>query len=353
MSLNFYDLERSDLESLCGSIGASQFHARTLLSAAYKNLQSEPWVREELPKRLREHGAEIFRPLGLSFERSEESKYDGSVKFRTRLADGGAVETVLMPERQRITLCVSSQVGCAQACVFCHTGRMGLTRNLSAGEIVGQVIAANKWIQAHPEWSARVRLPAASVVSNVVFMGMGEPLDNVDAVIKALRILTEPHGLSMARKRLSVSTAGHLDGMRQLFREMPNVSLALSLHATDDALRSRIMPINKRWPLAEVFAFLRQHDWGKNSLLVQYTLISGINDQLKHAAALVDLLAGLPAKVNLIPFNAFGASAFKGPDAAVVERFRDVIHARGVRVMVRFSKGQDIAAACGQLVLAE
>lgn len=351
MSLNFYDLERHDLENVCNDIGASPQHARTLMYAAYRIFDPAPWSLPGLPKKLNNEGVDIFGAPQLTFERAEQSGYDYSVKFLARLADGGAVETVLMPERSRLTLCVSSQVGCAQACSFCHTGRMGLKRNLTAGEIVGQVMAANHWLRANPAWLQAAKLPLKSKVTNVVFMGMGEPLDNVEAVIKALRIMTDPHGLAMARRRLSVSTSGHLDGIKVLLRDMPQVSLALSLHATDDALRSRIMPINRRWPLGELIGFLRQHPWGKSSILIQYTLIRGINDDLKHARALVELLEGLPVKINLIPFNAFGVSAFQNPDAEVVEAFRDELHQLGMRVMIRFSKGQDIAAACGQLVV--
>ncbi len=351
MSLNFYDLERHDLENLCAGMGTSTQHARTLMYAAYRVMEIEPWRLPGLPQKLHTQGVDIFGAPAVVFAKAEQSAYDHSVKFLARLADGSAVETVLMPERNRITLCVSSQVGCAQACSFCHTGRMGLKRHLSAGEIVGQVMAANHWLRSHPDWLSAARLPSRAKVSNVVFMGMGEPLDNVEAVIKALRIMTDPHGLAMARRRLSVSTAGHLDGMKILLRDMPQVSLALSLHAPDEALRSRLMPINRRWPLAEIFAFLRQHTWGKQSLLIQYTLIRGVNDDVRYAEALVDLVAGLPIKINLIPFNAFGVSAYQNPTADVVEAFRDALYRRGMRVMIRYSKGQDIAAACGQLVV--
>jgi 23S rRNA (adenine2503-C2)-methyltransferase len=257
-----------------------------------------------------------------------------------------------MPEARRLTLCLSSQVGCAQACVFCHTGRMGLKRNLSAGEIVAQVITADRWLRAHPEWFARTRLGAGAArmrVTNIVFMGMGEPLDNVDAVADAVGILASPYGLALGWRRISVSTAGHLDGIEAISARIPGVRLALSVHSVDDAKRSKIMPINRRWPLATVIARLREL---RADVLFQYTMIQGVNDSLEEAAALVALTRGLDAKVNLIPLNPVGPSRLVAPSADAIQAFRDVLHHAGVRVMVRYSKGQDIAAACGQLVIA-
>jgi 23S rRNA (adenine2503-C2)-methyltransferase len=230
---------------------------------------------------------------------------------------------------------------------------MGLKRHLSAAEIVGQVMMARYWMVQNPEWLQRNQQPVDAKISNIVFMGMGEPLDNVEEVLKAVRIVTEPSGLSLSLKKVSVSTAGHLPGIKRFFERYPTGTLALSLHATNDRDRSRIMPINRKWPAREVLDYLREHYaivHPKGHLLVQFTLISGVNDKDEHAAELIELLQGIPAKVNLIPLNPVGPSRLEAPEANYVEKFRDILHQAGIRVMIRYSKGQDIAAACGQLV---
>jgi 23S rRNA (adenine2503-C2)-methyltransferase len=190
-------------------------------------------------------------------------------------------------------------------------------------------------------------------VTNIVFMGMGEPLDNVDAVVDAISILTDPYGLALGLRRISVSTAGHLDGIEALLARVPGVRLALSVHSVDEAKRSKIMPINRRWPLALVLERLRRHLGPSQApVMLQYTMIKGVNDALADAERLAELTAGLNAKINLIPLNEVGPSRLSAPPPETIQAFRDVLHARGLRVMVRYSKGQDIAAACGQLVVA-
>lgn len=348
---NFFDQPLAALERLCAEQGWSKVHARDLFRNAYKSLSATPWSDGRFPRGLTVALGERFElPLPRIIE-AHESGYDQSVKFLLELADGSQIESVLMPESRRMTLCLSSQVGCAQACVFCHTGRMGLKRNLSAGEIVGQVMVANRWLAAHSEWFARTRLGAASTamrVTNIVFMGMGEPLDNVDAVADAVDILANPYGLALGLRRISVSTAGHLDGIEAICARIPGVRLALSVHSVDDAKRSKIMPINRRWPLATVIERLRALD---ADVLFQYTMIQGVNDSSAEAESLIALTRGLDAKVNLIPLNPVGPSRLAAPTAEAIQAFRDVLHKAGVRVMVRYSKGQDIAAACGQLVV--
>lgn len=327
-------------------------HARDLFRAAYKDSNPTPWSRVGLPKQYAKYCEHNFFGPSLRVVSEHLSQYDGSVKFVVELADLRQIEMVLMPESKRVTLCVSSQVGCAQACVFCHTGRMGLARNLDASEIVGQVWLANKWISEHPLWLVDRRLPPKQRITNIVFMGMGEPLDNVPAVAKSISILTDPYGLNLAIRRISVSTAGHLDGLSELVKIHPAVRLAISVHSAIDAERSKIMPINRRWPLAHLIEKLRSlPTQQENGLLIQYTLISGVNDSLLHAEKLVELLAGLNVKINIIPLNPVGPSRLKAPETQQLEIFRDQIYKAGVRVMVRYSKGQDIAAACGQLVI--
>jgi 23S rRNA (adenine2503-C2)-methyltransferase len=348
---DFFDLSYAELIELCRPYSVQ--HAKTLFQAAYKNFLPEPWLAPSIPRALAAKLKAEYRLNQASAHLESVSRYDGTVKFLVKLEDGSLIESVLMPEVGRVTLCVSSQVGCAQACSFCHTGRMGLKRQLSAGEIVAQLMIARRWIRAHPEWRSERGYSDRQSVSNIVFMGMGEPLDNVEAIKKVLTILPEPLGPNISLRKISVSTAGHLDGMRELLNSFPKVSLALSLHATNNRERSQLMPINRRWPIADVIEFLkdRYRDCKDRSVLIQYTLISGTNDTEAQAQGIAQLLQGLPVKINLIPLNVIGPSQFRGPEPESLIRFRDYLHAAGLRVMVRYSKGQDIEAACGQLVV--
>ena len=348
---SFFDMTRSDLEAQCTTLGISAVHARNLLRSAFKQDQERPWLDDGFPKVLGRHFEEGLIDQHLTVASEHRSGYDGSVKFVMELYDGKQVEMVLMPESKRITLCVSSQVGCAQACTFCHTGRMGLVRQLSAAEIVGQVWIANRWISEHLEWLESAKLPRHQRITNIVFMGMGEPLDNVTAVARAITILTDPYGPAIAKRRISVSTAGHLDGLEELLKIHPDVRLAISVHSADPSERSKIMPINRRWPLGDLMDRLRSLEiQQEHGILLQYTLINGVNDSVEHAKKLIALVAGMNVKINIIPLNPVGPSRFKSPETQSVETFRDEIYRAGIRVMVRYSKGQDIAAACGQLV---
>lgn len=354
MRQNFHGWTRQALAERCRSLDVSEVHAKDLFRHAYKDLSSEPWSAPGLPRKLAQTLSLEAKATPPVLGEAWASSYDHSVKFRVDLEDGSQVESVLMPEKQRITLCLSSQVGCAQGCVFCHTGRMGLKRHLSTAEIVGQVVAANLWMAEHPEWLEKARLSHHSRISNIVFMGMGEPLDNVEAVIEALDILTDPYGLALGLGRISVSTAGHLDGIERLLEAVPRVRLALSVHSTDDIKRSKIMPINRRWPLALVLQRLRERlGTSGTQVMLQYTMIQGVNDSLEEAHRLADLVEGLSAKINLIPLNEVSASRLSAPEPEIIQSFRDVLHGRGIRVMVRYSKGQDIGAACGQLIVAQ
>ena len=353
MRQDFFSQTRADLVASLEALGASSIHARALYQTAYKALSRSPWGDPRLPRAAAGTLASSYAAEGPRLAKALRSGYDASVKFLVELDDGGQVEAVLMPEKKRLTLCVSSQVGCAQGCVFCHTGRMGLTRNLTAGEIVGQVVQANRWIQDNPDWLAAVRLPEGQRVTNLVFMGMGEPLDNVESVIKAMAILTDPLGLGLGLARISVSTAGHLDGIERLLAALPKARVALSVHCTDDAKRSRIMPINRRWPLATVLGRLGELTRDGAPVMLQYTMIRDVNDTLEEAERLVTLARGLNAKINLIPLNEVSASRLQAPPPERIQAFRDVLHAAGLRVMVRYSKGQDIDAACGQLIVRE
>lgn len=351
--LTLFDHTKSELSDWCKGLDVSPRHADELMRSLYKKYDLSPWeTSKNLPRIFAERGPSEFCEIKIAQDAALESQYDGSVKFLWRLDDGSLIESVLMPEKSRITLCVSSQVGCAQACTFCHTGRMGLKRNLTAGEIVAQVYFANAWIRENTEWLVRNRLPTGYLTTNIVFMGMGEPLDNVANVIQSIRIVTDPLGLAIGMRHISVSTAGHLDGMRIILEKLPQVRLALSLHSPFEGERSKIMPINRKWPLREVLEALRfDANVQKNGLLIQYTLIRGVNDSVEHAKALQEILQGIPTKINLIPLNEIEPSRFQSPDPMNVQAFQDVLYKAGMRTMVRYSKGQDIAGACGQLAV--
>ena len=330
-------------------IGVSGVHAKRIFAQVYREACLEWQEGTNLPLKLRRHWTESWCKIPLQVSRVLTSNYDGSVKFVFALEDGYEIESVLMPETSRTTVCLSTQVGCRQGCRFCHTGRMGLLRQLTTEEIVGQVMAIEAWMRRHPDWNDSHH--RGSRVSNVVFMGMGEPLDNLEALIPALKIMLDPWGLGLAPRRVTVSTAGHLDGLRQLVDSGVHTAIALSLHSPFRQERSRLMPINKRFDLDDVLDFLDQVTREQNRhCLVQYTLIGGKNDTLDHARALGELLQGRAVKVNLIPFNPVDSVAFVPPEPLMVQKFRDTLSNYGLRIMVRYSKGQDIAAACGQLI---
>ena len=348
----FFGMTFGEIEAECGQLGVSAMHARDLFRSAYKEGSLTPWTRCGIPKSYASHCEQFYVEPRLRIATEHRSQYDGSVKFVLELDDQRQIEMVLMPESKRVTLCISSQVGCAQGCIFCHTGRMGLVRNLDASEIVGQVWMASQWIDQHPEWLMANRLPSRQRITNIVFMGMGEPLDNVDAVNKTISILTNPFGMNLAKRRISVSTAGHLDGLDSLLIAHPDARLAVSIHSAFDGERSKIMPINRKWPLESLIQKIRSSEGlQKNGVLLQYTLISGVNDSIDHARKLIELVQGMNVKINIIPLNPVGPSRLTGPKAELLAEFRDEIFRSGLRVMVRYSKGQDIAAACGQLVV--
>ena len=348
----FFGSSLDDLSLYCDELGVLRSHARNLMRSVYKDLNFSPWSAGLLPQRLIADMPQRYVLLTSAVEAHFVSRYDDSVKFLIRLRDGEKIEMVLMPEKKRMTLCISTQAGCRQGCVFCRTGTLGFTRDLSAAEIVEQLLHADLWLRGHPEWLSANRLPLLTRVTNIVFMGMGEPLDNVHEVMQALKILTEPYGPNVSLRRLSISTAGHLDGLKLLLAQYPRAAIALSLHEIDDLLRSALMPINRRFPIAEVFSFLRDHyarGPAKASLLIQYVVIEGVNDTPGHAERMIALLRGAQVKVNLIPLNCVAAQDLAQPSPARLLHMRDLLHQAGIRVMVRYSKGQDIGAACGLL----
>lgn len=264
---------------------------------------------------------------------------DGTIKLLLN-ASGAPIETVMIPGSGRTTICVSSQSGCTRDCTFCATAQMGFRRNLPAGEIVGQVLLA------------RSVAPKDRPVRNVVFMGMGEPLDNLDEVIRAVEILTTPGGIGLSPNHITISTSGVLPRMR-LFVERSKAQLALSLNGTTEAQRREVMPIDKKWPLPDLLDFMREYGApdrpDRRLFFVEYILMGGFNDQVEDAERLVKLMEGLNVRINLIPFNPHVDTRFKRPEPEQVQRFFSVLNGAGVRALVRMPRGDDIAAACGQL----
>jgi len=268
-----------------------------------------------------------------------EKSRDGSVKFGFTLEDGKLVESVLIPEEDRSTLCLSTQVGCPMGCTFCLTGKMGFTRNLKPSEIVNQICGARDWIQGE----------GGGQLTNLVFMGMGEPLANLDNLLVALSIITEQRGLDFASRRITVSTCGLIPQMLELGRKT-DVNLAVSLHATDNETRNMIMPINKKFPLEELIAACKEFQMKKRQrIMFEYTLFEGINDSDAAADKLAALLRGIPCKINLLAVNKTDDDRYRSPGRDRILRFQEILRQRGYTVFIRQSRGEDISAACGQL----
>ncbi|MDX2470902.1 MAG: 23S rRNA (adenine(2503)-C(2))-methyltransferase RlmN [SAR324 cluster bacterium] len=267
---------------------------------------------------------------------------DSTVKFLFELEDGKKVESVLIPFHGKYSLCISTQVGCAMNCSFCFTGTEGLSRNLTTAEIVGQFLGAWHWVQENRE--------EAFPISNLVFMGQGEPLHNFDPVKKACEIFLSQSGCSIGSQKITISTAGYLPGLKRWPKEMPPVNLALSLHSTHSDVRSELIPMNKKYPLAEVLAQIESIPLQKKQFVTyEYLLIAGLNDSEDDAKALGELLSGKEAYINLIPFNAFPQSKFQPPSIEMIEAFKKILDGYQVPTLIRKAKGEDVSAACGQL----
>ncbi len=274
---------------------------------------------------------------------------DGTRKYLVRIAGGHEVEVVYIPEVDRGTLCISSQVGCTLTCSFCHTGTQKLVRNLTAGEIIGQVMLArddlDEWTAVGEGSDAKPRL-----VSNIVLMGMGEPLYNFDNVRDAMKIAMDPEGISLSRRRITLSTSGVVPEIARTADEI-GCMLAVSFHATTDAVRDTLVPINKRWPIAELLDALRAYPKASNSerITFEYVMLKGVNDSDADARRLVQLIKGIPAKINLIPFNEWPGAPYERSDWERIERFADIVYKAGYASPIRTPRGEDIMAACGQL----
>ncbi len=334
---NILELDRGQLVQWFEDRAVASYRADQVMKWLYIHGEDDFDRMTDLSKAIRAMLADHFVVGRLHIDREKVSE-DGSRKYRLRLSDGAMIEAVLMPERNHSTLCVSSQVGCAMGCRFCMTGAGGLVRNLSRAEIVGQV---------------RELLPQADIerpLTNLVFMGMGEPLANLDALVSALSTLTDnDYGLKFSGQRITVSTAGLVPQMAALGQKT-RVNLAVSLNATDNDTRSRLMPINRKYPIETLLAACRDYPLPKGRRITfEYILIAGVNDSLTEARRLAKLLRPICAKINLIPFNPHPGSEFRRPDEAAVLAFQQVLIDSHYTAIIRRSKGQDIAAACGQL----
>jgi 23S rRNA (adenine2503-C2)-methyltransferase len=337
MTVDIKTMTRDDLLGWLADHRVRPFRADQILKWVYlrmaDNFDQMTDLRKEFRSLLSEHFT-IQRPPILR----KETAGDGTRKFLFGLEDGHTVESVLIPERNHYTLCVSSQVGCALGCRFCVTGRGGLVRNLSRAEIINQV------------WESRKQLDDPDQLTNLVFMGMGEPLANYRALVSAIEALTNSDwGMKFAARRITVSTAGLAPRIPQLGRDT-RVNLAVSLNAVDDATRSRLMPVNRTYPLADLLDACRQFPLpAGRKITFEYILIQGLNDSVDHARRLAKWLAPLKAKINLIPFNPFGDSDFERPGQAAIQAFQELLLGKHYTSVVRYSKGQEIMAACGQL----
>ena len=333
-------LPRPELEQLFAGLGEKPFRARQLMRWMYGREVLDPAAMTDLSGVLRATLA-TRADLRLPVIDTVQESSDGTTKWRLAVGAGQLIETVFIPEEGRGTLCVSSQVGCALDCSFCATGRQGFNRNLTAAEIIGQVVLANR---------ALGRVAGNSRVTNVVFMGMGEPLANFRAVVQACSVLIDDLGFQLSRRRVTVSTSGLVPQIRKLAQES-NAALAVSLHAPDDDLRNVLVPINRRHPIAELLEACWDYAEATNAVGItfEYVMLSGVNDSVAQARALAKLLVNRPAKVNLIPFNHFPGSDYRRSTPDALQRFRQVLLDSRIMTMVRRTRGDDIAAACGQL----
>ena len=347
---NLLGLPRPALEEFVSQVGSRPFRARQLMQWIYKRGVSSFADMSDLAKDFRARlaqAAEVRAPQIVSAQRSA----DGTCKWSLRADAGQAYEMVFIPEPDRGTLCISSQVGCALDCSFCATAQQGFNRNLSTAEIVGQVWLAVRELAREASPTADAAAPAdPRRVTNVVLMGMGEPLANFRNVVPALGILLDDFGFDLSRRRVTLSTSGLVPQIYKL-AQVANVALAVSLHAPDDVLRSELVPINRKHPIAELLSACWHYldEQNGRSVTFEYVMLDGINDSPVQARALARLLKGHPAKVNLIPFNPFPGTRYHRSPAAAIQRFRDELLQRGVLATVRRTRGEDIDAACGQL----
>lgn len=331
-SINLLDLDLAGLRALAEKLGEKPYRGLQLLQWLHQHSVADIDQMSNLSKAFRAKLSEVaeVRLPEIAFEQAAS---DGTYKWLLRMHDGNAIETVYIPERDRGTLCVSSQVGCALNCSFCATGKEGFNRNLTLGEIIGQVWIASRKVK----------------VTNVVMMGMGEPLLNYDAVLSAMDIMMSDHGYGLSKYRVTLSTSGVIPAMLKLQKDSP-ASLAVSLHAPNNALRNQLVPLNKKYPLEQLMPVCRDYFAGtKRKVTFEYVMLDGINDTVQHARELVKLIRDIPCKMNLIPFNPFPKTNYQTSSATAIDKFQRILVDAGINTRVRRTRGEDIDAACGQL----
>jgi 23S rRNA (adenine2503-C2)-methyltransferase len=335
---NLLDLDRPALADWFVARGEKPFRAQQVLKWIHQQGVDDFDEMTNLSKSLRESlkaEACIDGPLVAADQRAS----DGTRKWLFELADGNRIESVYIPESERATLCISSQVGCALNCSFCSTAQQGFNRNLTTGEIISQLWMASRLLAADGEAS----------VSNVVFMGMGEPLLNLENVLAAINLMQDDFAYALSKRRVTLSTAGVVPGLERL-AEVTDISLALSLHAPDNLLRDELVPLNRKYQIDEVLRACKAYvGEGRRRVTIEYVMLDGVNDSDDQAHALARVLRKVPSKVNLIPFNPFPKTRYRRSSAARIDRFRDILHHAGIVTITRRTRGDDIDAACGQL----
>ncbi len=349
MPVNLLGLGRPELTSYCADLGEKPFRAKQLLHWMHQAGATDFGVMSDISKRLREQLALQAVISGPTVVRDTVAA-DGTRKWLMDVGASNAIESVFIPEATRGTLCISSQAGCALECSFCATGRQGFNRNLSVAEIIGQLWWANQCLGAYDSRNQAMNKNEARAISNVVMMGMGEPLANFDNVVAAMQLMLDDDAYGLSRRRVTLSTSGLVPAMDRL-REVCPVALAVSLHAPNDALRNQLVPINKKYPIRELLAACVRYieKAPRDFVTFEYVLLDGVNDAVTQARELVETVKSVPCKINLIPFNPFPASGYQRSRPDAVARFRDVLLRAGLVATTRKTRGDDIAAACGQL----
>jgi 23S rRNA (adenine2503-C2)-methyltransferase len=340
--VNLLGLDRAALTAFFAELGERSYRTEQVMKWIYHRHVLDIDSMTDLSRKLRDRLNQVAC-VELPEVVTEQRSVDGTRKWAIRVHNGNCVEAVLIPDRGRNTLCVSSQVGCVLDCSFCSTGKQGFNGNLTAAEIVGQVLLVARELAGEGDERG---------VTNVVLMGMGEPLLNFDNVLAATNLMMDDWAFGISKRRVTVSTAGVVPAIYRL-AEHSDVALAVSLHAPDDALRNELVPINRKYPIAELLEACRHYLGGlgeKRSVTIEYTLLAGVNDTLAHARALAELLRDVRCKINLIPFNPFPGSGYQAPSEADVRRFQTYLLNQGYATMLRSTRGDDIDAACGQLV---
>ncbi|MFN8389253.1 MAG: 23S rRNA (adenine(2503)-C(2))-methyltransferase RlmN [Bdellovibrionota bacterium] len=347
-TIDLLDFDREGLEAeLSTALNEQRYRARQVVQWVYRkrvrDFQEMTNISREVRGRLAER-YRIFRPELATTQQST----DGSRKYLFKMDDGSMVESVLIRQPTRYTLCISSQVGCAIGCRFCRTGLMGLTRHLKTSEIIGQVLAVQDDIAAR-RVAGDLDQPSEDF-SNIVFMGMGEPLHNIDNVVRAVKLLNDELGLNFSSRKITVSTSGLVPAIQQFGASGAGANLAVSLNATTDEVRNELIPINRKWPLAELLKTLREYPLrNRKRITMEYVMLRGVNDTDADLERLPTLVRGIPVKINLIPYNENTGLGYYPPDRDTIAKWQDTLLSNGLNATIRWSKGQDISAACGQL----